>query len=216
MDDNDESIESRLARLEAEVRFLKSQSVNDRPNWIEDIAGTRKDDRDFDEIVRLGKELRDAERYDVEAPGISVDPQVAHGTPCVEGTRIPVSVVLDNLAAGIPEHEILKSYPSLTSQGIAACRRLAFGGPPPTNNVAYASLFDELATFFASSPSTSDILEFRPSPAAVERGNQLLEMNRSAELDVSLRQELGQFEMAESLMRLVKARIRAGQASEQS
>ncbi len=111
----------------------------------------------------LGKELRDAERYDVEAPGISVDPQVAHGTPCVEGTRIPVSVVLDNLAAGISEHEILKSYPSLTPQGIAACRRLALGGPPSTNKVANASLLDELATFFASGPSTSDILEFRPS-----------------------------------------------------
>jgi len=215
MDDNKEPIETRLARLEAEVSFLKSQSVNNRANWLQDIVGTLKDDPDFDEIVRLGKEIRDAERHDVEAPGISVDTQVVHGTPCVEGTRIPVSVVLDNLAAGIPEDEILKSYPSLTSQGIAACRRLALGGLP-TTNVANSSLFDELATFFASGPSPRDILEFRPSPLAVERANELLEMNRSAELDDSLRQELGQFEMAESLMRLVKARIRAAQAKEQS
>lgn len=60
------------------------------------------------------------------------------------------------------------------------------------------------------------ILELRPSQAAVQRANQLLELNHSTDLDDSLRQELGQFEMAESLMRLVKARIRAGQASERS
>jgi uncharacterized protein (DUF433 family) len=44
---------------------------------------------------------------------ISVDPQICHGTPCIRGTRIPVSIVLDNLAAGVPESEILAAYPSL-------------------------------------------------------------------------------------------------------
>jgi uncharacterized protein (DUF433 family) len=52
---------------------------------------------------------------------ISVDPNVCHGQPCVAGTRIPVSVVLDNLAAGIPQDEILGSYPRLTAEGIQAC-----------------------------------------------------------------------------------------------
>ncbi len=32
---------------------------------------------------------------------ITVDPQIMHGAPCFRGTRIPVSVVLDNLAAGV-------------------------------------------------------------------------------------------------------------------
>jgi uncharacterized protein (DUF433 family) len=34
---------------------------------------------------------------------ISVDSNICHGQACVAGTRIPVSVVLDNVAAGIPE-----------------------------------------------------------------------------------------------------------------
>lgn len=42
---------------------------------------------------------------------ISVDPKVCHGTPCIEGTRIPVLVILDNLAEGIAREDIIKSYP---------------------------------------------------------------------------------------------------------
>lgn len=52
---------------------------------------------------------------------ISVDPNVCHGQACVAGTRILVSVVLDNLAAGIPEREIIESYPRLTAEAIQAC-----------------------------------------------------------------------------------------------
>lgn len=44
---------------------------------------------------------------------ITVDPLVCHGKACIKGTRIMVSVILDNLAEGIEEAEILKSYPSL-------------------------------------------------------------------------------------------------------
>jgi uncharacterized protein (DUF433 family) len=51
---------------------------------------------------------------------IKVDPAVAHGRACIAGTRIPVSVVLDNLAAGVPTDEILSSYPSLTLLDIHA------------------------------------------------------------------------------------------------
>lgn len=52
---------------------------------------------------------------------ITVDPNVCHGQACVAGTRILVSVVLDNLAAGIPELEIIASYPRLTPEAIQAC-----------------------------------------------------------------------------------------------
>ena len=51
---------------------------------------------------------------------IAVDPEICHGKACVRGTRIPVSVVLDNLAAGIPAAEILKSYPTLQEADIQA------------------------------------------------------------------------------------------------
>lgn len=51
---------------------------------------------------------------------ISVDPAVCHGQACVRGTRIPVSVVLDALAEGMGEAEILVGYPTLTVEGIRA------------------------------------------------------------------------------------------------
>jgi uncharacterized protein (DUF433 family) len=51
---------------------------------------------------------------------ISVDPNVMHGVACIAGTRIPVSVVLDNLAAQVPEERLLVEYPSLTSESIRA------------------------------------------------------------------------------------------------
>ena len=51
---------------------------------------------------------------------ISVDPLVCHGKACIKGTRIMVSVILDNLAAGVSPKEILKSYPSLSSEDIQA------------------------------------------------------------------------------------------------
>lgn len=51
---------------------------------------------------------------------IVVDPNVCHGKACIKGTRIMVSVVLDNLAVGVPINEILSSYPSLTMESIHA------------------------------------------------------------------------------------------------
>lgn len=74
-----------------------------------------------------------------------------------------------------------------------------------------SSLFDEIATLFASAPSPSTILDFRPSQTSTERANRLLELNRENALDEPSRRELEQFEQAELLMRLVKARIRANQ-----
>lgn len=51
---------------------------------------------------------------------ITVDPFVCHGKACIKGTRIMVSVILDNLAEGQKETEILKSYPSLSYEDIKA------------------------------------------------------------------------------------------------
>jgi uncharacterized protein (DUF433 family) len=51
---------------------------------------------------------------------ISTDPNVCHGKACIAGTRIMVSVVLDNLAAGTDVAEILRLYPSLKSEDVAA------------------------------------------------------------------------------------------------
>ena len=51
---------------------------------------------------------------------ITTDPLVCHGKACIKGTRIMVSVILDNLADGVTESEILKSYPSLNPDDIKA------------------------------------------------------------------------------------------------
>lgn len=51
---------------------------------------------------------------------ISVNPLICHGQACITGTRIMVSVILDNLAAGVQPEEILESYPSLTYEAIRA------------------------------------------------------------------------------------------------
>jgi uncharacterized protein (DUF433 family) len=51
---------------------------------------------------------------------ISTDPAVCHGKACIKGTRIMVSVVLDNLAAGQPPDEILRLYPTLRREDVAA------------------------------------------------------------------------------------------------
>lgn len=51
---------------------------------------------------------------------ITVDPKVCHGNACIKNTRVMVSVVLDNLAAGLSIEEILHSYPSLNRESILA------------------------------------------------------------------------------------------------
>jgi uncharacterized protein (DUF433 family) len=51
---------------------------------------------------------------------ISVDPNVCHGQACIKGTRIMVSLILDCLAAGMSEQDILAEYPSLTIEGVRA------------------------------------------------------------------------------------------------
>lgn len=57
-----ETIEVRLTKVERELAILKSKLGGDKSNWIAQITGSFKDDPDFKEIVRLGKEMRDAER----------------------------------------------------------------------------------------------------------------------------------------------------------
>ena len=56
---------------------------------------------------------------------IIIDQNICHGKACIKGTRIMVSVILDNLAVGVTIPEILKSYPSLSQEDIFAT--LAYG-----------------------------------------------------------------------------------------
>ncbi len=55
---------------------------------------------------------------------ISVDPEVRSGKPCIKGTRITVYDVLEYLAGGMTEAQILDDFPGLKTEDIRAC--LAF------------------------------------------------------------------------------------------
>lgn len=54
------------------------------------------------------------------AERITADPEICHGKACIKGTRIMVTVILDNLAAGLDRDEILASYPTLRDEDIRA------------------------------------------------------------------------------------------------
>ena len=54
------------------------------------------------------------------APLIQSDPSIMTGKPVVAGTRIPVELILEKLAAGETTDQLLKAHPRLTKEGISA------------------------------------------------------------------------------------------------
>ena len=66
-----------------------------------------------------GEAIKEWQKY------ITVDPAICHGKACIKGTRIMVSVVLDNLAAGLTPEDIIHSYPSLNLEAVQAS--IAYG-----------------------------------------------------------------------------------------
>lgn len=56
---------------------------------------------------------------------ISIDPNVSFGKPCIRGHRIWVSLILDLLASGTKQSQILAEYPGLVEEDILAC--IAYG-----------------------------------------------------------------------------------------
>ena len=54
---------------------------------------------------------------------ISIDPRVCNGKPVVAGTRIPVTVIIDQLASSGSVAEVLRKYPGLTSDQVAGVLR---------------------------------------------------------------------------------------------
>jgi uncharacterized protein (DUF433 family) len=51
---------------------------------------------------------------------ISVDPNICFGKACIRGTRIWVALIVENLADGVTEKELLEDYPQLTPDDIRA------------------------------------------------------------------------------------------------
>ena len=52
---------------------------------------------------------------------IIIDPEILAGKPAIKGTRVAVEFILELLAAGQSETNILESYPGLTKEDILAC-----------------------------------------------------------------------------------------------
>ncbi len=51
---------------------------------------------------------------------ISIDPNICFGKACIRGTRIWVALILENLAFGVSEEDLLESYPSLDRTDLQA------------------------------------------------------------------------------------------------
>jgi uncharacterized protein (DUF433 family) len=68
---------------------------------------------------------------------ISIDPAVCGGKPCIRGTRIWVSLILDLLAAGTTEVELLGDYPQLTHEDVLAA--IAYGAEAARERVGARS-----------------------------------------------------------------------------
>ncbi len=64
---------------------------------------------------------------------ISINPAVCGGKPCIKGTRIWVSLILDLLAGGMPEAELLREYPGLGHEDVLAA--IAYGAEAARDRV---------------------------------------------------------------------------------
>jgi uncharacterized protein (DUF433 family) len=58
-------------------------------------------------------------------PRISMDPAVMGGKPCIEGTRLPVSMILEELGDGLTPEEVIETHPFLTLDDIRAAQAFA-------------------------------------------------------------------------------------------
>lgn len=72
----------------------------------------------------LGRMCRPVTRDELLAR-VSIDPAVCGGKPCIRGTRIWVSLLLDMMAAGTAQAELVQEYPQLTTDDLRAA--LAYG-----------------------------------------------------------------------------------------
>jgi uncharacterized protein (DUF433 family) len=63
---------------------------------------------------------------------ISINPNICFGKPCIRGTRIWVSLLLDMLANGDSIQEILEAYPQLQAEDVRAC--IAYGAAMSRDN----------------------------------------------------------------------------------
>ncbi|MCK6618985.1 MAG: DUF433 domain-containing protein [Calditrichaceae bacterium] len=75
---------------------------------------------------------------------ISINPNVCFGKPCIRGTRIWVSLILDFLASGATIAELLEEYPQLTREDILAA--ISYGAEMSRERYVEIAFDDEVQT----------------------------------------------------------------------
>lgn len=65
---------------------------------------------------------------------IIVDPKILVGKPVIRGTRLAVEFIVDLLAEGWTEAQIIENYPGITHDDVLACLTYATGGRTPTTS----------------------------------------------------------------------------------
>jgi uncharacterized protein (DUF433 family) len=68
---------------------------------------------------------------------ISIDPNICFGKPCIRGTRIWVSLLLDFLADGMSVQEVIEEYPHLKTEDVRAA--LAYGAEMSSGRYPFAA-----------------------------------------------------------------------------
>jgi uncharacterized protein (DUF433 family) len=71
---------------------------------------------------------------------ISINPEICGGKPCIKGTRIWVTLILDFLAGGMTEAEFLAEYPQLTHEDVLAA--IAYGAEMSRQRIVPVPLGD--------------------------------------------------------------------------
>jgi uncharacterized protein (DUF433 family) len=66
---------------------------------------------------------------------ISIDPEICGGKPCIRGTRLWVSLILDFLADGMTEAEVIEDYPQIAHEDILAA--IAYGAEAARERIVF-------------------------------------------------------------------------------
>jgi uncharacterized protein (DUF433 family) len=77
------------------------------------------------EILITGQYKKEVHEMNKLIERIVSDPNICSGKPCIKGTRIPVHIILDLLAAGENFEGIKKAYPNIIDEDIKACLNYA-------------------------------------------------------------------------------------------
>ena len=60
-----------------------------------------------------------------ESTRITIDPEISHEKPCIQGTRIPIYLILEMLEYGLSFDQIIEEYTQITIEDIKACLKFA-------------------------------------------------------------------------------------------